>query len=158
MPESSVDSYINAQPEQAMSFEDYWKQSGYFGSDANPDSFSNKFFDFFSGDVKRARSEYETYLNNINARNEYLATQSARAWDKMMDDSKVQRSMKDYEAAGLNPYLLINSGSVGGGSAPTSAKADYKYDRNSKAQDKANKMRDSALLLIAIARLAAAFL
>lgn len=156
--ENSVESYINAQPEQAMSFEDYWRQSGYFGSDANPDSFSNKFFDFFSGDVKRARSEYETYLNNLNARNEFLASQSARAWDKMMDDSKVQRSMKDYEAAGLNPYLLINSGSVGGGSSPTSTKADYKFDRNSKNQDKSNKMRDAALMLIALSRLAAALL
>ena len=158
MPESSVDSYIAAQPEQAMSFEDYWKQSGYFGSDSNPDAFHNKFFNFFSGDVNKARGEYETYLNNLNARNEYLATQSARAWDKMMDNSKIQRSIKDYEKAGLNPYLLINSGSIGGGTAPTSAKADYKYDRNSKAQDKSNKLRDSALLLIALARIAAAVL
>ena len=140
MPESSVDSYIAAQPEQAMSMDEYWqqyKQDFYKGSAVKApehyDDLNYRIAKFFGhGAESSFESAYEAYLNNLNNRNEYLATQSARNWDKMMDDTKIQRSMADYEKAGLNPYLLINSGSVGGGTAPTSAKSEYGYKKTRK--------------------------
>lgn len=167
MPESSVDSYIAAQPEQAMSMDEYWQEykkqfydkPGY--ATKAPEHYNDlnyKIAKFFGHGAENSfESAYEAYLNNLNNRNEYLATQSARQWDKMMDDSKIQRSMKDYEAAGLNPYLLINSGSVGGGSAPTSSKSDYK-STHKKDDEKTNKTRDVALLILALSRVAAALL
>lgn len=156
MPESSVDSYINAQPEQAMSYDQFWRENNSYGTSSPEGQFWNKFLNFFTGEDKRVQGEYEAYLNNLNARNEYLATQSARAYDRLMDDTKVQRMMADYEAAGLNPYLLVNNGGVSVGSAPTSSKADYSYSH--KTNEKVSKGRDIALLLIGVARLAAALL
>ena len=84
-----------------------------------------------------------------------LATQSARAYDKMMDDTKYQRMFKDFEAAGLNPYLLVNNGSFSA-SAPTSSKAEYKAKSSESKQD--NKGRNLALILLAVSRIAAALL
>ena len=54
-------------------------------------------------------------------RNEYSAKQQ-RDWEEFMDSSKVQRSMKDLEAAGLNPWLAVQSAGFGG-STPTGAVA-----------------------------------
>lgn len=155
MPESSVDSYIAAQPEQAMSFDDYWKEHNSYGTLSNPDQLMVKFLNMFTGEDKRVKREYETYLQNLNNRNEFNAVQSARAYDKMMDDTKVQRMMKDYEAAGLNPYLLINNGGVSVSSAPSSSKGDYAINRKN---DNGNSQsgRNIALLLLAVARIAAA--
>ena len=165
MADSSVDSYINAQPETIMDQDQYYQnwmhenyptwsdsQIGHYG-DAN-----YKVAKFF-GDNARNRFDsgkyYETYVANMNNRNELLATQSARAWDKMMDDTKVQRAFKDYEAAGLNPYLLVNSGSNISSSAPSSSKSDYGYKL---AQSDKKNGRDTALIILALARLAAALL
>lgn len=155
MPESSVDSYIAAQPEQAMSFDDYWEQNNSYGTSSNPDQLMVKFINMFTGEDKRVKREYEAYLQNLNNRNEFNAVQSARAYDKMMDDSKYQRMMKDFEAAGLNPYLLLNNGGISASSASSSSKGDYAINRKN---DNGNSQsgRNIALLLLAVARIAAA--
>ena len=154
----SVDSYINAQPEQAMSWDDYYNQymqNFYPGYNGSADHWTSDWENFFTGHKSQAKSRYEAYLTNLNTRNEWLATQSARAWDKMMDDTKTQRAMKDYEAAGLNPYLLINSGSSLSSTPGTSAKADYRIRNKDKSE---NKTKNAAIILLAVARLAAALL
>lgn len=155
MPDSSVDSYINAQPEQAMNYADYYAQYSGYGT-ADYDNMWMKLIGGLSGVNKKMEDNYKTYLDNLNKRNEFLAQQSARAFDKMMDDTKTQRAMKDYEAAGLNPYLLLNNGGVSASSAPTSAKANYDSKWNKEKSGSSGK--DVALLLLAAARLVAALL
>lgn len=163
MPEMSADAYIASQPEVAMSKDDYWQtyKGQFYNGKATkaPEHYNDlnyriaKFFGH--GAESGFESAYEAYLNNLNNRNEFLATQSARAYDKMMDDTKYQRMFKDFEKAGLNPYLLVNSGSFSA-SAPTSSKADYKA--SSKQEAKKDSGRNLALILLALARVAAAFM
>lgn len=153
--EGSVDSYINAQPEVVMSKKDYWAANNPGEMPYNSVGFNiNKFFG--STKEKQFESEYENYLNNVNNRNEFLAQQSARAWDKMMDDTKYQRLMKDLDKAGLNPYLALNNGSISAGAAPASTKASYKADKQE--EKKKDNTRNMALIMLALAKVAAAFL
>lgn len=152
--ESSVDSYINAQPEEVMDFNSFFNKTT--GLSGNPNNFWYKIGNAFSGTTDAAKKEYEAYLTNVNNRNEFLAQQSARAWDKMMDDTKIQRQMKDLEAAGLNPYLTLNNGSITATSAPSSSKASYQAKQE--AEKQSNAGRNIALLLLAVAKVAAAFL
>lgn len=156
MAENSVNSYIDAQPESVMSYDQFWRENNVYGTSDPDNQLMVKIMNAFTGEGKRVRDAYDAYLTNVNNRNEYRATQSARAYEKMMDDSKVQRAMKDYEAAGLNPYLLINNGGPSVGSVPSSAKAQYGTHKRS--EDKTSSGRDIALLLIGVARLAAALL
>lgn len=155
MPETSADSYINSQPETAVSFDDYWKDNNRYGTLDNPDQLMVRFLNFFTGEDKRVKREYDAYLQNLNNRNEFKAVQSARAYDKMMDDTKYQRMMKDFEAAGLNPYLLINNGGISASSAPSSSKGDYAINKKSESGN-SQSGRNIALLLLAVARIAAA--
>lgn len=159
---SSVDSYIEAQPEDVLDFNTFYNNYGRekYGSswnDADPDHWSAKFANFFTGDVNKARNLYDAYLTNVNNRNEFKSAQSARAWDKMMDDSKYQRQMKDIAAAGLNPYLLVNNGGISASAAPSGAKADYEKASRRK-QEKSDNGRNIALLVLAMAKVAAALL
>ena len=153
---NSAESYINAQPEQALSYQDWFKSEGLeksgVGGAYNP---LRRFFNWVSGEGDRLNNKYKTYLENLNNHNEFIANQSARAYDKMMDDTKYQRMFKDFEAAGLNPYLLVNSGSFSA-SAPTSSKANYKF--NSKEDRDDNRGRNAALIILALARIVAAAL
>ena len=152
--ENSVDSYINAQPDPVMSWSEFTSSRGLGDS---PDHWTSKVGDFFTGAWSKARNDYAAYLTNVNNSNEFKAAQSARAYEKMMDDTKYQRMMKDFEAAGLNPYLLVNSGGVSASSAPSAAKANYGV-QSSGEKSKGNSGRDFALILLAVARLAAALL
>lgn len=155
MPDSSVDAYINAQPESAITLDEYWKS---VGNNENIDSPGNKFLNFWTGMTSKARREYETYLSNLKNKNEFIASQSARAWDKMLDDTKYQRMMKDFEKAGLNPYLLINNNGISASSAPSSSKASY--DRHTIEQKKSNDKTGSniAMAVLAMIKIAAMLL
>lgn len=152
---SSVDSYINAQPEQAMTYADYYEKYSGFGT-SDYDNIFMKIIGGLSGTNKKMEDDYRTYLDNLNKKNEFLASQSSRAWDKMMDDTKYQRMMKDFERAGLNPYLLVNDGGISAASSPSSSKANY--DSKWTKEKSGSSGRDVALLLIAAARLVAALL
>lgn len=165
MSENSVDSFIGAQPEVAKDFSTFYNDymhdlygDAWNGHEQSPDHWTQKINNFFTGDADRAKHMYDAYLTNLKNRNEFLSQQSARAYDKMMDDTKYQRMMKDFEAAGLNPYLLINSGGVSASSAPSGAKANYDVHSRAQKNSNGNSGRNFALILLAVARIAAALL
>ena len=155
--ESSADSYINAQPEEAMSFEDWRSQSKYHGF-VDPDSLVGRVVNFFDGSRDKQYRDYQTYLDNLDRQNEFISQQSARGYDKMMDDTKYQRMMKDFQAAGLNPYLLVNNGGISASSSPSGAKADYGKHQVYQKQKTSDAGRNIALLLLAVAKVAAALM
>lgn len=165
---SQVNDYT---PTSAQSYEDYVK-ANYSKTGNMPIGGTHSVFgdiaNFFSGERDKYESEYNTYLQNLNAENaskaaelaykrELQATQDARAWDKYLSDTQYQRAVKDLKAAGLNPWLALQSG-VSGSSVPNSGKASAsvgkssQYERNQK--QKSNSLRDVSLLLFALARLA----
>lgn len=113
--------------------------------------------DWFTGQYSQLKSDYEAYLQNMNILNEAKATQSARAWEEYMDSTKYQRAFKDLERAGVNPYLLVNGGAAPGVGSSSSPKASYPK-ASTKDAPKDTKGRDFALILLAVARLAAAFI
>ena len=154
--ENSVDSYINAQPEQALSYRDWFAQN--VRDDVDPYNPLFRFGNFVSGTGDYYNNRYKTYLENVDKNNEYIATQSARAWDKYMDDTKIQRLMKDYEKAGLNPYSLVTDSGLSAGSAPTSSKANYRSGSRQNDKDDGSKGRNFALIVLALAKVAAALL
>lgn len=100
------------------------------------------------------RNDYDRWLAEQERNYERAAVNSARAWDEYMDSTKYQRAVKDLQAAGLNPWLALQSGVSAGGSsttASTGSSARAKVEGNSKG-----KMSSLAMLLLASAKLIAA--
>lgn len=159
MPSNSVDNSIIAENNihnvgestPALDYYSWMKQAGKSRIERDTGPWS-RLINWISGSDKKNRAEYEAYLTNLENENEWKATQSARQYEEYMANTQVQRLMRDYEKAGLNPYLLLNSGSVGTASVPTSAKSDYKRNKVEKDSGNAKSM---ALLLLALARLVA---
>lgn len=162
---ASVTDAVAVDPEAVMSKDEYWQtyKGQFYNGKATraPDHYNDlnyriaKFFG--NGAESGFESAYEAYLNNVNVRNEQKAVQSARAYDEFMSNSAYSRGFADLERAGVNPYLLLNSGSTPSTSVGSSSKPEYKYSHGStKDTDSKVKGRDFALVLLAIARLAAA--
>lgn len=158
---SALDVSMNYEPTVLMSKDEYWqanyagKKVGVVKNGSHYNDWNYKIGKFFGGrDQSKFESEYEAYLNNVNAENEWKATQSARAWDEYMESTKYQRAINDLEAAGLNPWLAIQSGVQGSGST-SAQKADYKYSNYKEAKN-VDAGRNLALFMIAAAKLIAA--
>lgn len=65
----------------------------------------------------QARADYAEYLRNE------ASAKSQRDFEEYMDSTKVQRAMADLKAAGLNPWLAVQSAGFGG-STPAGAVAN----------------------------------
>lgn len=155
MPDNSAASVsLLEQPEEAMDFNTFYKKYNFTGSQIDPNNILSKIGNFFVGDVDSAKKMYDSYLTNLNIRNEAKATQSARAWEEYMDSTKYSRAFKDLERAGINPYLLLNSGNTPGVGSSSSPKASYSK-ASIQDQKSSTGMRDLALILFGIARLLA---
>ena len=84
---------------------------------------SYQFGDYVSGGASakrqqqnQANMDYAEYVRNE------ASAKSQRDWEEYMSNTQVQRAMKDIEAAGLNPWLAIQSAGFGG-AVPTGAAA-----------------------------------
>ena len=142
------------EPEQAMSLQEFWSTHGGTQDITDP---QNKFANLFTGKIDRIKNEYQTYLDNLNLRNEQKAVQSARAWDEYMSNTAYSRAFADIERSGYNPYLLLNSGSTPSASVGSSSKPSYNVSKSGINDTKnSTKGRDAALILLALARIIAA--
>lgn len=121
----------------------------------DPDFWLTKLINTTHGTIEEARSAYQAYLDNINNRNEAKAVQSARAWDEYMSNTAYSRAFKDLENAGVNPYILLNSGSTPSTSVGSAAKPSYQYSKpgTKNASGSSGKGRDIALTILAIAKI-----
>lgn len=150
-------------PETVMSKDEYWqsiKGDAYAGSatkaPAHYNDLNYKIAKFFGhGAENKFEADYEAYLNNVNNRNEARATQSARSYDEYMSNTAYSRAFEDLENAGINPYMIVNSGSSPATTVGSSSKASYAAKSTQETKSN-NKGRDLALIMLAIARLAAA--
>lgn len=144
--------------EPVLTFDEWRNQAGNSAQFLpHPDSLNAKLTEFMTGYSARQNRDYQTYLDNLAIRNEARATQSARAWDEYMSNTAYSRAFADLERAGVNPYILLNSGSSPSTSVGSASKPSYSYSKSSIKTNESNvKGRDFALILLAIARLAAA--
>ena len=64
----------------------------------------------------QSQLDYDEYVRNL------ASAKAQRDWEEYMSNTQVQRSMKDIEAAGLNPWLALQSAGFGG-AVPSGASA-----------------------------------
>lgn len=99
------------------------------------------------------KAEYERMLAQEDREYERQSVNSARAWDEYMDSTKIQRLTKDIEAAGLNPWLAIQSGLSAGGAAANTATAGGSARSRSSKQSGKSGLSDIAMFMVATAKL-----
>lgn len=109
----------------------------------------------------------QQYQNNLTANNrayELALLKEQRAYEQYVrnleyqrEDTKMQRLIKDYKAAGLNPWLAMQGGISGSSAQSQPVSNTSNLSGGSSAKSKDDKSSSGALsgLLIAVARLLA---
>lgn len=93
---------------------------------------------------------YERRMAAENQAYERASIDSARAWSEYMDNTQVQRRVKDIQAAGLNPWLAVQNG-ISGSGAPSVDTGGSAQHSQSSGQSKSGL----SMLLLALAKILA---
>lgn len=93
-------------------------------------------------------TQYEAAKVRENQAYERASIDSARAWSEYMDNTQIQRRVKDIEAAGLNPWLAVQNG-ISGSGAPSVDTGGTAQHGSSSGQSKSGLSQ----LLMAIAKI-----
>lgn len=112
-----------------------------------------KFGSFFSG--IDSESQYQNALTENNRRYEQAMLNDARNYETWFDSTAVQRRVNDIKAAGLNPWLALQSGGISsngssGNPSPGSGSSAKSTSNNGKGATSS-----LAMLLMATAKLLA---
>lgn len=115
------------------------------------------FGDFLSGAYNSARQQ--AAQNNADyaewVRNEYSAAQQ-RAFQEYMDSTKTQRAMADIQAAGLNPWLALQSSGLGGAVPAAASASSSAGQMSSPNSSPGSSMASTALAFAALVKVIAA--
>lgn len=139
-------------PEEAMSYADWLKSNDVNKWLTGDQSFWSRIIRWYTGEDKKNEANYQNYLNNLNIRNENKALQSAYAYDEYMSNTAYSRAFKDLEKMGVNPYLLLNSGSTPSTTTGSSSKPSYSVSKSG-IKDAQSGDKEFATILLAIASL-----
>lgn len=144
-----------------MSAVDYLQSQGFndpynYSTQPTPKEYTN--IDSFWGKIGQGlgfvdRNEYERWLAEQDKIYEREGTNSARAWELWLDSTAVQRRVKDIEAAGLNPWLALQSGGISAGSSGSSSTSGTSARERSNNQSGKGAIGQVAMFLLATAKL-----
>lgn len=130
-----------AQVQDVMSYGDYYQQQhdagnlshdfGYYtdgNGNVNSNDLLSRIGNYFTGEGDKVRDAYDAYLKQNERAYEQAKINDARAYELYLGSTQYQRAKKDMEAAGLNPYLLVNGNGLNGSVVRSSASSARSSD------------------------------